>query len=385
MRIGFLSTYPPIECGIATYTEYLSLALNDLGNEIFVISQYGAQGKNVFPIYQTGSPSFASDVFTTSTRMTPDVMHIQHEYGLYGTQRGVGVVDLILRYRLAGIPVAITLHTVYETLNREEEIILKAILGDCSLIIVHEEFQKQTLVKAFKEKLPGVESKVHVIEHGVREVTPITDAKRKLDLEGKKVILLCGYFRPTKGFHKIIDIFPSICAKEEDAVLLVAGKTRNIEYDDYRREFFTRLNESPVADKIVILRGQFPQYTFDTIIAAGDVVVLPYEVGAQSGMMAQCFAQGVPVVTSGLPAFELIVGRSGGGLVAKSDADYEELILKVFHDDVLKAKLKDNIANYICKEAGWSNIAARHCDAYRKIIKTPYGKAKYVYFPEPEK
>ena len=256
MRIGFLSTYPPIECGIATYTEYLSTALRDDGNEVFVISQYGAQGAHVFPIYQSGGSSFASDVFHTSTRMTPDVMHIQHEYGLYGTQKGVSVVDLILRYQLAGIPVAITLHTVYEKLQREEEIILKPILDACASIIVHEDFQKQTLVKAFGDNLPGIESKVHVIEHGVRELAPIVDAKSKLNLEGKKVILLCGYFRPTKGFHKIIDIFPDICAEENDAVLMVAGKTRNIEYDAYRREFFTKLNESPVADNIVILRGQ---------------------------------------------------------------------------------------------------------------------------------
>lgn len=385
MRIGFLSTYPPIECGIATYTEYLSTALRDDGNEVFVISQYGAQGAHVFPIYQSGGSSFASDVFQTSTRMTPDVMHIQHEYGLYGTQRGVSVVDLILRYQLAGIPVAITLHTVYEKLQREEEIILKPILDACASIIVHEGFQKQTLVKAFRDKLPGIESKVHVIEHGVRELAPIVDAKSKLNLEGKKVVLLCGYFRPTKGFHKIVDIFPDICAEENDAVLVVAGKTRNIEYDAYRREFFTKLNESPVADNIMILRGQFPQHTFDTIIAAGDVVVLPYEVGAQSGMLAQCFGQGVPVVTSGLPGFKLVVGRSGGGLIAESDADYKDLILKTLRDDALSSTLKGNIANYVSQEAGWSNIATRHCDVYHEIITTPYGKAKYIYFPEPEK
>ncbi len=29
MRIGFISTYPPIECGIATYTQYLTDVLRD--------------------------------------------------------------------------------------------------------------------------------------------------------------------------------------------------------------------------------------------------------------------------------------------------------------------------------------------------------------------
>ena len=382
MRIGFLSTYPPMECGIATYTQYLESALRASGNETFVMSQYGAQGKSVFPVFQPGSSTFATDVFNVSTRMTPDLVHIQHEYGLYGAQRGVAIVELILRYKLAGLPVAITLHTVYEELQREERLILKHIVEDCAAVIVHEEFQRKTLLRYFGD-LPDAESKIHVIEHGIRELPAMTDAKSKLELDGKKVILLCGYFRPSKGFHRIVDIFPDICKEEEDAVLVVAGKIRNIEFDDYRREFFTKLNNSPVLDRITILRGQFPQHTFDTIIAAADVVVLPYEVGAQSGIMAQCYAQGVPVVTSGLPAFKLIIDRSKGGLVAENDGDYAKLILEILRNPDRANELKSNIADYVKSQAGWSSVAKRHTDVYHNMVKTPYGKARYVYFPEP--
>jgi 1,2-diacylglycerol 3-alpha-glucosyltransferase len=382
MRVGLVSTYPPIECGIATYTQYLEAALRKSGNETFVMSQYGAQGRSVFPVFEAGSASFATDVYNVSIRMTPDLVHIQHEYGLYGAQRGVSVIELILRYKLAGIPVAITLHTVSEELNDDEQLILKHIIDDCSAVIVHEEFQRETLLKYFGH-LPDAKDKIHVIEHGVRELPQMTDAKSKLELEGKKVILICGYFRPSKGFHRIIDIFPGICAKEEDAVLVVAGKVRNIEFSDYRTEFFTKLNESPVSDRITILRGQFPQHTFDTIVAAADVVVMPYEIGAQSGVMAQCFAQGVPVVTSDLPAFNLLIDRSKGGFVAKSDADYERLILEILQNEGTQAELKKNIGKYVKDQAGWTPVAKQHSDVYHSIVKTPYGKARYVYFPEP--
>jgi 1,2-diacylglycerol 3-alpha-glucosyltransferase len=382
MRIGFLSTYPPIECGIATYTQYLTNAMRAAGNEVFVLSQTGAQGEAVFPVFDGGSSSFAAPVYNISTRMTPDVMHIQHEYGLYGAQRGVGVVDLIMRYRLVGIPVVITLHTVYEQLNSDEELILKHIIDECAAVIVHEEFQRETLLKYFG-RMRRAKKKIRVIEHGVREVTPILDAKEKLGLKDKKVILLCGYFRPTKGFHKIAEIFPEICRREENAVLLVAGKTRNIEFADYRRELFTLLNDSPVSDRIQILRGQFPQYTFDAIVSAADVVVLPYEVGAQSGIMAQCFAQGVPVVASPLKGFQLLVERSGGGLIAKTSAQYRNYILKILRDDKLRAELRENIQRYVRKHAGWSKIARTHEKLYRSLVATPVSKARYVYFPEP--
>ncbi len=384
MRIGFVSTYPPIECGIGTYTQYLNSSLRKIGNETFVMSQSGAEGHAVFPVFKNDSTSFSSDVFSTSTRMTPDLIHIQHEYGLYGSQRGVEIVDLVLRYRLAGLPVVLTLHTVYEELKEYEQLLLKHLIDECNAVIVHEHYQRDTLLRYFG-KMNKAENKIHVIEHGVRETAPILNAKRKLDLEGKKVILLCGYFRPTKGFHRIIDIFPEIGKEVPEAVLLVAGKTRNIEFSDYRRELFTKLNESPMLDRIEILRGQFPQHTFDTIISAADVVALPYEAGAQSGMLAQCFAHGIPVVTSELKAFRLLLDRSGGGLMAESDHDFKNQIVKLLTDDELRSRLRGNIRSYVETQAGWSKIAMRHTEVYHSIVKTPYGKAKYVYFPEDEK
>ncbi len=379
MRIGFVSTYPPIECGIGTYTQNLRRALKNRPNETFVVSQFGAQGEGVFPVYQPDSATLAADVFYTSTRMTPDVMHIQHEYGLFGSQKGAAVCELILRYRLVDIPVVTTLHTVYTELASDEQIVLRQILAESDAVIVHEEFQRETLERYF-----GQSSNIHVIEHGIREIEPIPDAKEKLDLDGKKVIMLCGYFRPSKGFHHILEFFPQICQADPDAWLVVAGKVRGIESRDYQHDLFTKLSESPVVNRIVFLRGQFPQHTFDTILSAADCVVLPYEKGSQSGMLAQCFALRRPVVVSGLPAFRAIIERSGGGLVCEDNEQYVSSILRVLNDESLHRRLRQNIDRYVKERAGWSHIARKHIDVYHQVIKVPYGKARYVYFPEPE-
>jgi 1,2-diacylglycerol 3-alpha-glucosyltransferase len=378
MRIGFVSTYPPIECGIATYTQDLNFSLKKLQLETFVLSQIGAQGKGVFPIYKPESASFVSDVFYTSTSMTPDIMHIQHEYGLYGSQRGIKVIELLLRYQFIGIPVVTTLHTVYSELDKQENFLLRYLINESAAVIVHEEFQKKTLEKQF-----GLQDKIHVIEHGIREVSPIPDAKAKLNLEGKKIILMCGYFRPSKGFHKIVDCFSQISSRDKDAVLIIAGKTRNIEYDDYRRELLSQISRSDVADRVVFLRGQFPSYTFDTIVSAADVVVLPYEKGAQSGILSQCVALGRPVVVSNLPAFRNFIQRSHSGLVCESDGEYVDKIVQVLNDQTLVKTFKANMERYIKEHSGWSIVAKRHCKVYESVT-VPYGKERYIYFPEPE-
>ena len=378
MRIGFLSTYPPIECGIATYTAALNDELTAERIETFVVSPVGAQGRNVFPVFPPGSAAFAPDVFAVSIRMTPDVMHIQHEYGLYGPQKGIEAIDLLLRYRLSGLPVVTTLHTVYSQLSAEERLLLKYIVQESAAVIVHEEFQKEALCREF-----GGQQKIHVIEHGIREVEPIADAKEKLGLAGHKVILLSGYFRPSKGFHKIIDLFPEIAKQDPDVALVVAGKARNIEFDDYRKELFARLNQSPYADRIHVLYGQFPQYTFDTILSAADVVVLPYEKGAQSGILSHCLAHLRPVVVSDLPAFRNLIERSGGGLICSDDSEYPALILKLLNDPELCRTIQEKIRNYVRRQASWNRIAKVHMELYRSVIPAPTPKARYIYLPEP--
>jgi len=41
MRIGIISTFPLIECGIGTYTSYLVEKLRKLHNQVYIVSQLG--------------------------------------------------------------------------------------------------------------------------------------------------------------------------------------------------------------------------------------------------------------------------------------------------------------------------------------------------------
>jgi glycosyltransferase involved in cell wall biosynthesis len=375
MRIVFISTYPPAECGIATYTQYLNRAVRQKENETFVISQVGGLGKNVIDIFWQESISLATQVYNASAKVTPDIVHVQHEFGLYGNQKSVQIIELLVKYRLVGIPVVTTLHTVFPTLHDDEKILLRLIVSESAAVIVHEQFQKDVLVKHF-----GSAEKIHVIPHGVRDVEVIADAKAKLEIEGKKAVLLCGYFRPTKGFHKIVEIFPAICKKVKDPVLVIAGKARGLEYLDYQKRFFEAINNSPENGRILVLRGQFPQKTFDTILSASDVVVLPYEAGAQSGIMAQCYAFGKPVVTSDLYAFQVSLSHSGGGLTCDNDEAFVDNIVKILNDDSLRGGLGDNIRRYVKNEVSWDIVADKTLAVYHKIVRVPYGKARHVYF-----
>jgi len=374
MRVCFVSTYPPIECGIASYTKYLAEAVQNFGDEVIIVSQNGAKGDNVFPVYSPLDNDIATKLFHITSKLTPDVINIQHDYNLYGADSGVQLLDFLYRCKIAQLPTVTTLHTLYEDLDRTQEILLDGITTTSDAVIVHEEYQKNTLEKYF----PLNRDKYFVIPHGVRTAKKVPDAKKLLGLEGKKVILLTGYFRPSKGFHRIVKIFPEIVNRMDDVVLLVSGKMRGLEFGEYRKYFFDLINSSPAIDNIMVLSGQFPQHTFDTIMSAADVLALPYEIGAQSGILAQSAAFNVPVVLSPLKSFTHWNDVMKGGIIAETDEEYKEAIIKILSDDDYKNRLIQNLT-YNKTQLLWPEIASRHQAVYSQVVKTLFTGSKYFY------
>ncbi len=369
MRIGFISTYPPIECGIATYTQYLTDALRSKQTDIYIVSHIGGSGQQVFPTFDYEDGDLAEKAFSTMVRFTPDIVHVQHEFGLYGKHLGVSVVPLILEFKMLGIPVVSTLHTVYTDLDMPHRTILEAVITNSDRVIVHEGYQLDTLKSLMPEPL---HDRIKVVPHGAREIDILPDAKKKLGLpEDKKVILIIGYIRPSKNFELVIDIFPEILEKYPNAVLVMAGKTRGQEYVEYRNQLLERIANSPARDNIIVLRGQLPQHVFDQVLCAADVVVLPYKIVSQSGILAHCLAFGRPIVASSGRALVDTLGRANTGIVCNDRREFIDAIVKVLSDESLARQFCENARNFVRNNISWSIIADKHLELYRDITDAP--------------
>jgi len=382
MRIIYISTYPPIECGIATYTHYLQEEINKNSIELYVLSQYGAKGKNIFEVYSPDDKDIAYKLFHLVSRLTPDLIHVQHEFGLFGYDRGIQIIDFLMRCKLASIPVVTTLHTVYKNPGWKERVITNEILRLSKEVIVHETYQEEFLQSEYK-----CLCKIHVVPHGVRRVQTVKGAKELLGLSSKKVVLLAGYFRTTKHFEKMIDIFPyvlsNVLSKQKNSVLLIACRLRIAEHNEKRDQLLRMMRYLDNKDHIRILKGQFPQHTLDTIMSAADVVVMPYSAGAQSGMLAQFSAHQIPVVTSDLLSFKLWNESTKGGLTSYTDEDFVGNICKILGDEELQITMRKNIEKYN-EHIYWDATALKHLRIYEKIVVEEDEIAEFFYVPEPD-
>ncbi len=125
MHIGMISTYPPTQCGIATYSSYLVSKLEALNPPatVDVISPCGDGEDDSFSLSRADGSDLSERLFNTVVKLKPDVVHIQHEYGLYDPSRGLAITPLLYRLRAQGIPVVATLHSVYETFSEYQKLV----------------------------------------------------------------------------------------------------------------------------------------------------------------------------------------------------------------------------------------------------------------------
>lgn len=376
MRVGFISSYPPIECGIATYSQYLCEELRKKQTDVHVVTHFGGAGHQVHPSFDYEDGDLANKAFRVMSRFTPDVVHIQHEFGLFGNHYGVSVIPLIMQFRMAGIPVVTTLHTVYENIAREHRIIFESIFSNSASVIVHDLYQKASLGNILNEEML---QKIAIIPHGARDMEPVPHARDRLGLpEDKRIILMAGYLRPSKNFELIIDIFPEIMKQLPDAILVLASKTRGTGHRDYRDLIYDLISKSPNRDQIYILRGQLPQHTFDTAISASDVVVLPYNITSQSGILAHCFAFRKPVVTSNSEAMRQILDRTGAGLTCEGREEYIQNIVNILSDTLLAKNLAQKADQCVREEISWSIVADQHLDIYRSTMEIPGTESRII-------
>ena len=365
MKIGIISSYLPIHCGIATYSSYLIEELRRLKNRVYIVCHKGGKGLDCYPAFNYDDPDLPHKAFRTMMKFAPDLVHIQHEYALFGEQGGMNVIPLAYKFKLSQIPTVITLHTVPKKRNYEEKIIEKALVEITDATIVHEQYQRELIIGRV-----GYQDKIWVIPHGARRIRPASSAKEKLGLMDKKVVLLAGYFRRSKNFERVVKIFPKVTEAVDDAFLLIASGVRKPEDITYRDEFLEFVANSRTKNKIKVLLGPFSKQKFDLILSSADVAVLPYLKGAQSGIMAHCLAFAKPiVVSSDVQAMADLVQKTRSGLVARTNSELAEAIITILTDKNLAKEFSDNARRHVKKRVSWQIIASRHMDVYNKILK----------------
>jgi glycosyltransferase involved in cell wall biosynthesis len=311
-------------------------------------------------------------LFEAIAKIGPDVVHVQHEYGLYiyDDDHSSGLLRPFFKWKVqTETPVVVTYHSVYTVLDRVESIYMDVALKLTDACVVHEEYQKNNL----PINIGRVANNVYVIPHGAKDMVPYANAKEKFGLGGKRVVGLIGWWEPNKGFERVVKVWHKI-RKElgQKAVLVVAGDARpgSSSGQLYKPKLLKAIEKSPASKSIKVVTGSFSPEQYDEVLSTFDLMVLPYSRASQSGNLAHAFALGIPCVATAMEGLKAEIEDSKGGVTVPLNDDVELMhsIVHVMKHEDLRKRYSRNAAKHVTKMLKWGIVAKKHTALYEKLI-----------------
>ncbi len=362
--IGFVSTYPPTSCGLATFTAALREGIagqrgSDDGLDVVSLSEGSLVEARPEVIHQHLNGDEASLQGAVKALNDHDVALIQHEYGIFGGPDGVEVLELVSNL---DIPAVVTLHTVLSNPTSRQQKILERIVALTDQTIV----MSDTAYRRLNGRYDVDPEKVRVIPHGARASL----AGPRLESGTRPVVLTWGLIGPGKGLESAIEAFADLKDLDPLPRYIILGKThpkvQAAQGDAYLEGLMARAHALGL-DDIVEFDGRYLDVASLTLeIRKADIVLLPYESTEQvtSGVLVEAIAAGKPVIATAFPHAIEMLGTGAGAVVPHSDPRAMAGALRSLITDTDLAARMANVARAIGSTLHWPMVA----DEYETII-----------------
>jgi glycosyltransferase involved in cell wall biosynthesis len=373
---AYVATYPPSECGIATFTKDVvsSVAKYTPFSKPTVVAikrehEIEPYERIVrFQILKENKQSYL-DAAKFLNDSTIDIVSVQHEYGIYGGPDGEYVLDFMEALEK---PVVVTLHTVLQSPGPNQKRIIQEMGRMCKAMIVMVKTGRQILLDVYDAD----PKKVTIIPHGVPNVHRVSAAsvKKALGIADKSILSTFGLINRGKGIEYVIQAMPKILEKHPNVIYLVLGEThpgvRKHEGESYRNMLTDTINGLGLQEHVRFNNRFLALNELVRYLCATDVYVTPYLNKDQivSGTLAYALGCGKAIVSTPYLYAEEVLSDGRGILVdfesPDSIADTVNLILG---DKEIKESLESAAYRY-GRRAAWFNVAVDYLGLFHVIL-----------------
>lgn len=361
LRAAFIGTYPPTQCGLATFTAALRNAMApglDLCESpvIRVLERPDEyRAPEVALEWCQGDPTGPERI--NELLAEQDVCVIQHEYGIFDGPDGAAIVEVIEQ---SPIPTIVVLHTVLTDPTPTQRSVLEAVCEAADAVVTQTNAARRRLLQRFSVDA----GRTHVIAHGA---TPNLTGTPEL-WSHEPLVLTWGLIGPGKGLEHAIDAIAKLSDLDPAPRYIIAGQTHPKvlahEGERYRESLRARATALGIADRVVFDDRYRALEDLGALIRSADVVLLPYESRDQvtSGVLVEALASGKPVVATAFPHAREALASGAGRIVPHDDPPaMAEAIRGLLTDPQAAAR-----ARQVAADAGralfWPEIGRRYLD-----------------------
>jgi glycosyltransferase involved in cell wall biosynthesis len=375
-EILFVSSYPPRECGIATYSQDLIKALdnkfsNSLSIKVCALESGKTDYKYPDEVKYVLKTSIAADYERLALKINSDkhikIVFIQHEFGFYRVQERAFLEFL---YNLTK-PVAIVFHTVLPHPDEQLKAKIKSIADVCESVVVMTHNSATILVDEY-----GVpEQKISVIAHGTHLVPHLNEKslKQRYGLTGRKVLTTFGLLSSGKSIETTLEALPAIVKTHPETMFLIIGKTHPEvvleEGEKYREMLQQKVEQLNIQDNVRFVNSYLPLTDLLEYLQLTDIYVFTTNDPNQavSGTFAYAMSCACPIISTPIPHAKEVLTKDTGIIIDfRNSQQLADGVLKLLTDDTLRKNMSLNTLQKIVSTA-WENSAAAHAMLFKDL------------------
>ena len=365
-RALFLGSFPPRECGIATFTKDVVDSYDrafGTHSEIIAVDEAGGDVRRYPPqviarLQQNDRGSY-SEVAAFVNQHPTDLLNVQHEYGLFGGDRGEWLVDLL---RQVEKPVVLTMHTVLPEPDEGMLRITRSLCDFASAVVSLSETGRNLLENVYKIN----PVKLRTIHHGVPDVPfrPTDAAKASFGIGQRLVISTFGLINRGKGLEYAIEAMRDVVKHHPEALYLILGEThpvvRRQEGESYRESLQAMVAEYGLTNNVRLIDKYLEFDELVSYLEATDVYLTPYlnPVQIVSGTLAYAMGCGKAIVSTPYLYAEELLSNHRGFLCKFRDSETIAKWLIALFDDPALRRATERRAYRFGRQMTWPHVAA---------------------------
>ncbi|KUG03002.1 glycosyltransferase [hydrocarbon metagenome] len=377
MAVLNLGTYPPKQCGIATFSMDLRNSLMIHGNDVKVMAvseeknKYDYRQEVIFEIDRQHRPDYMKAAAFINSAEDIDVVIIQHEYGIYGGMDGEYIMDLV---GLLLKPYVLITHTVLPSPTRSCKNILNYLASRAAAIVS----MTKSSLNLMSDLYEAPSELMYLIAHGVPEfkVQEAAVLKDKYGLTGREIISTFGLIGPGKGLELGIEAVASLTSKHPEILYMILGRTHPmlVEYEGekYRHMLENMVSKLGIEDNVSFVNKYLSNEELGEYLYMTDIYLSPYpnKDQAVSGTMAFALGCGRAIVSTPY-SYAVETLAEGRGLISREANPIElaGLMENVLLNPALKLDLQEK-AWKLGKNWTWPSVGRQYTDMFKSMLET---------------
>ncbi|MCP9768666.1 glycosyltransferase [Lacihabitans sp. LS3-19] len=381
IKVLMITSYPPRQCGIATYSQDLEKAIINKFGHSFAIEICALESNNEIHEYspeinQTLNVDNPDDFFKIANYINEDkdihLVLIQHEFGFYAKVESAFISFLHIIKK----PIAIVFHTVLPKPSSHLLANVKAIANQAEEIIVMTNSSSKILHRDYYIS----PEKINVIPHGTHLVAHLDKniLKEKYKLSNRKVLSTFGLLGSGKSIETTLKALPGIIKNNQDVMFLIIGKTHpsivKNEGEVYRRMLTDLVNELNLQNNVRFINEFLPLPTLLEYLQLTDIYLFTSKDPNQavSGTFSYAISCGCPIISTPIPHAIEVLSQDAGKIIPFEDSEkLTEEVINLLKDKTQMYNFSQNGLHKIAPTA-WENSAIAHADLFQKLDKNHF-------------